>query len=217
MGDRRTRGEYCQEPLALITGAPDFHWQKLTPEHPRYQMFVGPFLLQEEWDWRTHAYFWETHIEEWPRKAHKLSSTGLKARHAALWIRAGYSKVQIEAALGYSRDGAPRSLWDRADDYADWLRRQPMLRPEGHGAVQRLEDAFAAGVDPAAPGAAEQARRYVRRHYRAPRVVSFAEWTTSPFGFPEYISTRALYGEPEAKLIERAETELRATDLHGAF
>ena len=150
--------------------------------------------------------YWQTHLQEWPRKPNKVTETGLIARHAALWLTAGYSKRQISEALGY-KAGATKSIWLRAADYQEWLDRQP-IKPTDLGAVAAFEDMAAAGTESA--HAAEAARVAVRRIYRTPRVVMFEEWERSPFGWPEPISNELLYGEVERKTIEEAARKLRA-------
>jgi hypothetical protein len=220
--------------LALITGSLDYLvWQQLTLGDKRYPMFRWALMWQDEWSSGEHLTFWQTHLPEWPRVRAKPSSTGLMARPAAIWMREGYSRSQIAQALGYKPGNAPKALWRRAKDYRDWLRKQPVMRPDGLGAVEALEDAHAAGVeiqagrrkpeglsfytlsdppivDLEAPDAAEQARRWVRHRFRSPRVVTLREWEESPFGWPESISTRLLYSQGEVERIMRAERELKA-------
>jgi hypothetical protein len=106
------------------------------------------------------------------------------------------------------------------------------VRPaDGIEAVAELEDWFALGAEIQAgrvePGDhpyvlstvtndPEEARRYVRRRWRTPRVVTVEEWGCDPFGWPEPISTQLLYGDLDLQLIERAEQRLREQDPYHA-
>ena len=161
------------------------------------------------------------------------------AARVAIWRR-GYSRAQIEAALGYSSGDAPKALWRRAADYADFLEEvagggdQIALQAEyqqgdldGPGLVAMLEELYAASVDPSipspiridtgapvvdpsAPDAADQARRLVRRRWRTPRVVTLAEWDRAKFGLPEPFSEALLYRELDRRRVAQADQELRA-------
>ena len=162
---------------------------------------------------------------------HRLSGS-----RAAVWQRDGYSQVQIAEALRYRKDGAPKSLWRRAGDYADWLEqadhveRQADLQwsdLDAFDLVAWFELLYASSVDPSidtgglrfdtgtpvvdpsAPDAAEQARRWVRRKWRTPRVVTMDEWAQAPFGLPERLSEAILYSPVERQRVERAEQALR--------
>lgn len=229
-------GGYGPE-LALITGALDPAWRHLAPEHPAYGRWYGAWRLQEEWTPETHYWVWSAFLADWPRESGRATSTGLAASRAAVWQRDGYSQVQIAEALRYRKDGAPKSLWRRAGDYADWLEqadhveRQADLQwsdLDAFDLVAWFELLYASSVDPSidtgglrfdtgtpvvdpsAPDAAEQARRWVRRKWRTPRVVTMDEWAQAPFGLPERLSEAILYSPVERQRVERAEQALRA-------
>lgn len=212
--------------LFLVTGALDHVWQPLDDSDDRYALFLYAFEMQEAWDWREHSAYWSTHIGWWPRVANRGTRTGVIARAAATWLRAGYSHAQIEQALEYARDAAPRTLWTLAHSYADWLREEaPFLKVGGPAAVEALEEAFVRGAgiqagkappadlpyiltdDPSLPGDVEGIRGWVRRRWRTPRVV---DTDTVKFGMPEPYSTGLLYSEIDTARIERAEVQLVA-------
>lgn len=217
-------------PLALLTSIPDppgegcSTWQQLTIDHSRYKPFRYALMWQDDWDYVEHLTWWQTHLELWPRVSAKPSRIGFLVRHAAFWLRAGYSQKQVGLALGYKPGNAPKSLWRHATEYRDWLERSaPKVRPDSLEAVAALEDMMATGVEVrsgrqsaepyvlstqtfADPNAA---RRYVRRRWRTPRVVTVGEWHREPFGWPaEDISVGLLYGEFDLRVIERAEQRL---------
>lgn len=115
------------EPLTLVVGALDPIWQVLQPEHPCYAMFEWAHRWQESWGPNQHASYWSVHLRQFPRVAAKPSRTGLMASRAAFWLRDGYSQSQIATALGYGVGRAPKALWPRAKDYADWLENADVL------------------------------------------------------------------------------------------
>ena len=209
--------------LAIITGVLDPVWQTLRLGHPTYKRFRWALMWQEHWDYGEHLTYWQTHLDDWPLKPVKPSSTGLKARHVALWQRAGYSQVQIEEALCYGRGNAPKALWRRARDYSDWLRESaPKVRPETGSKPWPSWRRCSPAELRSRPGGRsrnrmcsaprrmiqDEARRYVRRRWRTPRVVTVSEWERGSFGWPEPISEALLYGEVDLQLIQRAQQRL---------
>jgi hypothetical protein len=216
--------------LAVVTSTLDPVFQTLSFGHERYPAFRMALTYQDEWDFIEHLGFWQTHLPLWPLRPVKLPTTGLKARRAAVWLREGYSQSQIARALGYKPGNEPNRLWILARDYLDWLRGASKIRPTSLDAVAELEEMYAEGAEIAAgrkppserpyalkdpqPTDAEEARRFVRRKWRCPRVVTVDEWEREPYGWPKPISERLVYGEVDLGLIERAEQRLREQTPH---
>lgn len=227
-------GDYCPH-LALVTGALEPAWQTLDAEHADYDRWHGVGRYQEEWSRQMHSWYWREHLRLWPHIRGRATTTGLMAAHTAIWRRQGYSRTQIEAALGYRPNGAPKSLWRRAGDYQDWLASADFLERQADyqlGDIDGLrliawhEELYAGSVDPSiptgglrletglpvvdpsAPDAADQARRWVRRRWRTPRVIALDGWGRVPFGLPEPFSEAILYDEFDRQKVAQAAERL---------
>jgi hypothetical protein len=227
-GQRAEVTDNCPD-LASITGSLDWRaWRSVHAGSDDYERWRGAWDLQDGWDGRTHDWYWRNHLRDWPRPDHRITGVGLKAARVAVWLRKGYSRVQCEDALGYGRDGAPKSLWERARDYGDWiwekadfLEIQAILQPEDELDSRALlawhEALYASTVDPTVPTggiefsigddsfeSVEEARRWVRHRWRTPRVVTLAEREERPWGLPDPYSGALLYSDHERRLMKEA-------------
>lgn len=221
--------------LYLVTGSHDHVWEPcISAEHPAYKTFLGAYLFQGDWGYRQWAWFWDTHLQLWPRKSDGASKSrqGLVAQRVAEWMRAGYSQKQISQALGYASPS--KRLWEAARDYEEWLTNNK-VRAGGVSAQVDLEDALAAGAatsigadtgpfispqlgEVEAPSKIDATRRQFREAKRCPRVVDLSAYNREQVGFPEHFSERLLYPDldPIRRQVDAAQGHLEKLEPYHA-
>lgn len=182
--------------LRLVVGVFDHPWRELRPTDGRvYELFLGAHRFQRGWSAAEHAWFFESTLAQWPLRRGKRTNAGLVAEHAARWLSAGFTRAEVERALGEA--DLPRDLWRLADDARDWLASRPHAQRAGIGGTCVLENALAGEHERRGdlPRAAA-AREHFRRTQRTPRVITADEAAASPFaqppGHPEHISESVL-------------------------